>query len=83
MSGWKIVPVEPTEAQLEAVATCNGGRLFAAHARAFYLAGQYAAPEPDWEALAEEIYDASCNHVLGRAKEKLAEVLKATFGGVK
>lgn len=44
--GFVLVPREPTEAMIDALATANGGRVFDAHARAFYLAALAAAPQP-------------------------------------
>jgi hypothetical protein len=41
--GMVLVPREPTAEQIEAIAVANGGRLFDAHARVFYLAMLAAA----------------------------------------
>lgn len=92
MSGWRIVPVEATKEQLRAVLLSPFGE-----AGRQYKAAVAAAPEPDWEALANVAFDAEAEafaecvangtvmqHGQHYARRiSILAALKATFGGAK
>ncbi len=83
MNGWKLVPVEMTHAQADAVFNAGLG-IFGD-----YAAALAAAPDPDWEAMA----GVACNAFVhatsewgGRVyslEDKMIAALKAALGGDK
>lgn len=89
MSGWRIVPVDMTPEMYEADVRCacdfkaeqmlGSGEPFSAGVYACYRAQLAAAPEPDWEAMAEPICIALA--MLAPTEfDAVVAALKATFG---
>lgn len=76
MSGWRIVPHPPTLEMMYAADCCATGGDSA------LVAGLAAAPEPDWEALAERA-QAAYEFGFGKHNSRWIAALKAALGGAK
>lgn len=86
MSGWRIVPVEASDKQLESARDWSyvkyGKPIGNDAANGCWRCMVAAVPEPDWEALAgivlnDDVYD---QYATGGEIRRLAAALRATFG---
>ena len=80
MSGWRIVPAQATPEMRMAIDAAIEVEELAA---IVHIAALTAAPEPDWEALAEVAARAFRHAPAGDRTGAWIAALKATFGGGK